>query len=108
MSVVFEIISLFQRVLSTPTVTSQLIEMITCDQLLVYVVDTEVLKESAILFDPAGSKKNTLIDCSVVMIAKKSAADGVFAYDGFYTKQGLKLAEELVTAATEESSPETR
>ena len=95
-SVLFEVVSLFQRVLPTPTVTNKLIEMIRNDQLLAYVVDTDILKESAILFDPAGSKKNTLIDCSVVTIAKKIKADGVFAYDEFYAKQGLKLAEDLV------------
>lgn len=95
-SVLFEVISLFQRVLPTPMVTAKLIEMIKNDALLVHTVDTDTLKESAVLFDPAGTKKNTLIDCSVVVIAKKIKADGVFAYDSFYTKQGLKLAEELV------------
>lgn len=94
-SVIFEIISLFQRVLPTPIVTAKLIEMIKNDQILIYVVDAEILKEAACLFDPAGSKKNTLIDCSVVVIAKKIKADGVFAYDGFYSKQGLKLAEDI-------------
>lgn len=95
-SVVFEVISLFQRVLPTPTVTTKLIDMIKNDALLIHVMDADILKESAVLFDPAGSKKNTLIDCSVVIISKKIKADGVFAYDEFYTKQGLKLAEDLV------------
>lgn len=95
-SVIFEVISLFQRVLPTPTVTSKLTEMITDDQLLIHVVDADTLKESAQLFDPEGSKKNTLIDCSVVTVAKKTKADGVFAYDSFYTKQGLRLAEDLI------------
>lgn len=95
-SVVFEIVSLFQRVLPTPTVTKKLTEMIKNDQLLIHPVDTDILKESAALFDPAGSKKNTLIDCSVAIVAKKIKALGVFAYDEFYTKQGLKLAEDLV------------
>lgn len=94
-SVIFEIISLFQRVLPTRTVTTKLIELIRNDQILVYVVDDNILKESAELFDPAGSKKNTLIDCSVVVIAKKIKSAGIFAYDSFYTKQGLKLADEL-------------
>lgn len=107
-SVVFEIVSLFQRVLPTSTVTREIIGMIIHDQLQIAVVDADILKESAALFDPAGSKKNTLIDCSAVIIARKIGADGVFAYDGFYTKQGLKLAEELMTAkieTTEESDP---
>lgn len=95
-SIIFEIISLFQRVLPKPTVTAKLIDMIENDALLIHVVDADILKESATLFDPAGSKKNTLIDCSVAVIAKKIKADGVFSYDEFYTKQGLKLAEDLV------------
>ncbi|MBI4036222.1 type II toxin-antitoxin system VapC family toxin [Candidatus Daviesbacteria bacterium] len=95
-SVLFEIISLFQRVLPSPAVTTQLIEMIKNDQLLVHIVDEGILKNSAALFNPKGSKKNTLIDCSVAVVAKKIKADGVFTYDGFYTKQGLKLAEELI------------
>lgn len=95
-SVLFEVVSLFQRVLPTPSVTTKLVEMLRDNQLLIYVVDMDILKKSAMLFDPAGSKKNTLIDCSVVAIARKIKAAGVFAYDEFYAKQGLKLADELV------------
>lgn len=95
-SVIFEVISLFQRVLSSPTVTAKFIEMIKENRILIHVVDIDTLKEAAVLFNPAGSKKNTLIDCSVVAIAKKIQADGVFAYDSFYTKQGLRLASDLV------------
>ena len=95
-SVIFEIISLFQRVLPTPTVTEKLIEMIKDDRILTYVVDNYILKESAKLFKPAGSRKNTLIDCSVVVITKKIKADGVFGFDSFYRKNGIKLATDLV------------
>lgn len=95
-SVIFESISLFQRVSPTPAVTRLLIEMVNDDELLIYVVDKEVLKQSAKIFNPAGSKKNTLVDCSVVAVAKKIKADGVFSYDSFYKKQKLKLAEDLI------------
>lgn len=95
-SVLFEIISLFQQVLPTPAITSKLIEMIKNDALLIHVIDNELIKESATIFKPAGSKKNTLVDCSVVAVAKKIKADGVFTYDEFYTKQGLKLAGDLI------------
>lgn len=94
-SVLFEVVSLFQRVLPTPTVTKKLVEMIKNNQIAVHVVDNAILIEAANLFNPAGSKKNTLIDCSVVATARAIKADGVFAYDSFYIKQGLKLAEEL-------------
>lgn len=95
-SVIFEIISLFQRVMPTLAVTVQFVNMVKDDAVLVHVVDDDILKQSVVLFNPTGSKKNTLIDCSVVAVAKKIKADGVFAYDSFYTKQGLKLAEEVL------------
>ena len=95
-SVIFEVVSLFQRVLSDPTVTRLQIELIKSGQLSIITVDEIILKQSASLFNPIGTKKNTLIDCSVVVIAKKIKADGVFSYDNFYAKQGLKLAEDLI------------
>lgn len=95
-SVLFEVVSLFQRVLPTPGVTTKLVEMIKNNQILIFAIDVDTLKASAALFDPVGSKKNTLIDCSVVVVAKKIKAGGVFAYDSFYRKFGLKLAEDLV------------
>ena len=94
-SVIFEVMSLFQRVLSTPLVTTKISDMIKRDLLIIYAIDNELLKEAINFFKPAGSKKNTLVDYSVIAIAKKIGADGVFAYDEFYTKQGLKSAEEL-------------
>ena len=95
-SVLFEVISLFQRVLPTPKVTAKFIEIIKNGQILIHVVDEDILKDSAAIFNPAGSKKNTLIDCSVVIIAKKIKADSVFSYDQFYAKQGLKLAGDII------------
>lgn len=95
-SVIFEVMSLFQRVLSTPSVTMKIADLISRDLLIIHIIDSELLKEAAAFFKPEGSKKNTLVDYSVVAVAKKIKADGVFAYDEFYTKQGLKLAEELI------------
>lgn len=94
-SVIFEVISLFQRVLPNPKVTKGLIEMVINGNLTIYIIDYEILKEAAKLFNPSGSRKNTLIDCSVAVVAKKLRADGVFSYDNYYSKQGLKLAEDL-------------
>lgn len=95
-SVIFETISLFQRVLPTPTVTKKLADMIQNDSLVVHTIDEELLKASLTIFNPGGSKKNTLIDCSVAAVARKIKAAGVFSYDSFYTKLGLKLAEKLI------------
>ncbi|MBI2596382.1 PIN domain-containing protein [Candidatus Daviesbacteria bacterium] len=103
-SVIFEVMSLFQRVLSAPSVTIKMVDLISRDLLIIYAIDNELLKEATNIFKPAGSeqapsfgsKKNTLVDCSVVAVAKKIKADGVFSYDEFYKKQGLKLAEDLI------------
>lgn len=94
-SVIFEIISLFQRVLPLPSITTQFVEMIRNDQIDTFIIDEFILKQAAKLFNPNGSKKNTLIDCSVAVIAKKIKAEAVFSYDSFYIKQGLKLAQEI-------------
>ena len=93
--VIFEVISLFQRVLPTPSVNAKLIELVKKDVISVAVIDPEILREAVTLFDPAGSKKNTLVDCSVAIIARKMNASGVFSYDEFYVKLGLKLARDL-------------
>lgn len=95
-SVIFEVISLFQRVLSSSSITTQLTTMISQDLLIIYTINNNLLKESAAIFKPTGSKKNTLVDCSVFAIAKKIKANGVFSYDQFYAKKGLKLANDLV------------
>ncbi len=95
-SVIFEVISLFQRVLPSPAVTEKLRNMVINDLFPIHIIDSEMLTETAKLFNPSGSKKNTLIDCSVVAVAKRIKADGVFSYDSFYQKQKLKPAEELI------------
>ena len=95
-SVIFEVMSLFQRVLKSPSATAKLKDMISRDLLIIHAIDNELIKESVAIFKPAGSKKNTLVDCSVVAVAKKIKAVGVFTYDEFYKKQGLKLAEDLL------------
>ena len=95
-SVIFEVVSLFQRVLPIQTVTEKLINMTRNNELLIYIVDQELLKETALIFKPKGSRKNTLIDCSVAAVAKKIKAKGIFSFDEFYTKQGLVLVKDLV------------
>lgn len=104
-SVLFEVISLFQRVLPTPTVIAKLVKLIKSDHLLIHVIDINTIKKSAALFDPAGSNKNTLIDCSVAIVAKEIKANGVFSFDRFYAKQGLLLAQDLISDQTQVISP---
>lgn len=95
-SVLFEVVSLFQRVLPLSSITALIKEKVVSGKVIIHFVDEDILKAAFVLFNPRGSKKNTLVDCSVVAIAKRIKADGVFSYDGFYRKQGLKLAGDLI------------
>ncbi len=58
-------------------------------------VSGETLKHALKYFRPTTSKKNTLFDCIVAAVAEKNNADAIFSFDGFYKRNGFKLASEL-------------
>ena len=58
-------------------------------------VNQETLKHAAQFFSPTTSKKNTLYDCIIAAVAEEHNADAIFSFDGFYKKNGFKLASEL-------------
>ena len=58
-------------------------------------VGGETIKQAIKYFSPATSKKNTLFDCIVAAVAQENNADAIFSFDGFYKKNGFKLASEL-------------
>lgn len=47
-------------------------------------------------FQPKGSKKHTIFDCIVAVVAEKHQADAIFSFDAFYKKNGFRLASDLV------------
>lgn len=58
-------------------------------------VSGETLKHALKYFSPTTSKKNTLFDCIVAAVAEDNNADAIFSFDGFYKRNGFKLASEL-------------
>ena len=66
--------------------------MIKESQFPIIAVDQEILELAEALFDPYGSKQNTLFDAVVAAIAKKQKADAIFSFDVWYEKIGLTLA----------------
>jgi len=64
----------------------------------VQAVDHAILTEAGELFNPNGSKKNTLFDAVVATIAKRLNADAIFSFDEWYRKIGLTLTEDLIAA----------
>lgn len=58
-------------------------------------IDEEIMKKAAEIFDQkAVSKQNTLFDAIVAATAEKLEAEAIFSFDDWYTKLGLKLAQE--------------
>lgn len=58
-------------------------------------VNHETIKHAIQFFGATTSKKNTLYDCIVAVVAKENKADAIFSFDRFYKKQGFKLASEI-------------
>lgn len=46
-------------------------------------------------FSPSTSKKNTLFDCIVAVVAQEQQADAIFSFDQFYKRLGFTFASEL-------------
>jgi predicted nucleic acid-binding protein len=64
----------------------------------VQVVDHAILTEAGELFNPNGSKKNTLFDAVVAAIAKRLNANAIFSFDEWYRKIGMTLTDDLIAA----------
>jgi predicted nucleic acid-binding protein len=64
----------------------------------VQAVDHTILTDAGALFNPNGSKKNTLFDAVVAAIAKRLNADAIFSFDEWYRKIGFTLTDDLIQA----------
>lgn len=84
-----------QRKLKKPTIVAQIVGAVKAHQFLIEPVDADLLDAAAALFNPYGSKKNTIFDAIVAALAQKHHAQAVFSFDGWYRKQGFKLIPEL-------------
>jgi predicted nucleic acid-binding protein len=90
-----EAVTTLQRRFSNPQATAELVHVVHTSKLTVEPVDAEVLAEALVLFDPQGSKQNTLFDAIVAAVAKRLHAAAIFSFDEWYAKQGFTLVSEL-------------
>jgi len=90
-----ESITTLQRKLSNPKLAAATLELFTDSNMIIEMVDQEVIKEAKLLFNPSGSKQNTIFDCIVATLAKKYNADAIFSFDNWYIKLGFTLAVNL-------------
>jgi predicted nucleic acid-binding protein len=86
-----EAVTTFQRKYSNPLLAQQIVEQYKAGHLLTIPIDDTSLQLALSLFDPHGSKQNTLFDAIVAATAKQQNADAIFSFDQWYTKLGLRL-----------------
>jgi predicted nucleic acid-binding protein len=92
LTTIVETVTTLKRKLSKPDLAARVVQQITKGKLAIENIDTEMLKEALKVFDPAGSKQNTLFDALVVATAKKLHAKVIFSFDKWYDRLGFKLA----------------
>lgn len=90
-----EAVTTLQRRFSNVQATAELIRLVGASNLNVEPVDAGVLAEALALFDPRGSKQNTLFDAIVAAVAKRLHAVAIFSFDQWYAKQGFTLVAEM-------------
>jgi predicted nucleic acid-binding protein len=92
---IVEAATTLQRKLNKPAIVAQIVAGIKARHFIIEPVDEKILDEAAALFKPHGSKQNTLFDAIVAAVAFRYTARAVFSFDQWYTKVGLKLANQL-------------
>jgi predicted nucleic acid-binding protein len=95
LTTIVEAVTTLKRKLNKPNLAAKAIHKITSGKLVIENTDTELLTEALKIFDPSGSKQNTLFDALVAATAKKLNTNVIFSFDDWYEKLGLKLAANL-------------
>lgn len=93
---IVEATTTLQRKLNQPQLAAEIAHLVKENKFPIEPVNEETLNDAISYFKPTeSSKHNTLFDAVVAAIAKKTNADAVFSFDGWYQKQGLTLVADL-------------
>ncbi len=95
LTTITETVTTLRRKLNRPDLAERIITQITSGALSIENVDTKMLHVALLVFDPKGSKKNTLFDALVVATAKKLNTKVILSTDKWYKKLGFTLAIDL-------------
>jgi predicted nucleic acid-binding protein len=96
LTAIVEAVTTLQRRLRNPALAEKVRQQTIAGQLVIDEVDRETLKQASTLFNPFGSKQNTLFDAVVAVVARKYGATTIFSFDGWYKHIGLTLAHDIV------------
>ena len=95
LTTITETITTLKRKLGRVDLAEKVVKQITSGTLSIENVDTDMLNEALKVFNPKGSKQNTLFDALVVATAKKLNTKVIFSTDHWYEKLGFILAVNL-------------
>ena len=94
-TVIAESVTFLQGKFNNSVMAKEVLRLVTENLINIEPVDGKTLRKANIFMNLQGSKHNTLFDCVVAAIAVENNADAIFSFDGFYKKNGFKLASEL-------------
>lgn len=97
---IVEAVTTLQRRLNNPQAAAELVRLVNEAKLAIEPVNDAVLTEALTLFNPHGSKQNTLFDAVVAAMARRLEAEAIFSFDKWYEKQGFRLVVQLYSAQT--------
>ena len=95
LTTIIETVTTLKRKLNRADLAEKVVSHIISGTLSIENVDTDMLNVALKVFDPKGSKKNTLFDAVVVATAKKLNTKIIFSTDNWYEKLGFILAVNL-------------
>jgi len=106
LTAICEALAAIRRKFNNPEAASYVIEQIQAESFLVQIIEKKAFFHALTLFNPHGSKQNTIFDAVVAALAKELHADAIFSFDEWYKKQGLTLASDLFVAETPQEAEE--
>lgn len=92
---IVEAITTLQRRLSRPQIAARIAQLVQEGQWPIEAVEEQTLATAIALFNPHGSKQNTLFDAVVAAVATRHQADAIFSFDHWYEQAGFRLATNL-------------
>jgi len=97
MTALCEATTILRKRLNNPEGAYRLIENTRSGIFPVQLIGQDVFTTALSLYQPYGSKQNSLFDAIIAALAKHLDATAIFSFDEWYKKQGLRLAEDLLT-----------
>ena len=91
-----EAVTAAERKLADVNLATALLNLYADGLLIIAPVENTTLSAAAYFWQVTASKRDTFFDAIVCAVAQQKKADFIFSFDRGYTKQGFRLAKELL------------